>query len=378
MASHLKHQQTTTQKADEHMHMPPAEHLHILNSLPFKPIEHEILYVEAHHDEALNTYIRQHYTHIARRFEKQGYRFVYLPILAEQLQTPELCHYHRPSKGCIDHALPEEEEMYHRYILQHIVEQQNLKPGLLSYKCGCLYNNDRNGFFYFPLDISGTLPIDWQFQNAIDYKIEWCRLFWPVVYYSIANDRDQKLPNEEEQDESEAARNFSRESIRLMEEIRVKVDALRKHGIQEALIRHLFEPETKLSRLRITCDYRILLTDYQNTEIKMGALPKAVFFLFLRHPEGIIFKNLPDYQTELNKIYQEISGRFNLFKLKDSVKKVTDPTQNSINEKCARIRESFLQHIDESIARNYFVTGERGLAKKIILPRDLVEWECDF
>ena len=111
---------------------------------------------------------------------------------------------------------------------------------------------------------------------------------------------------------------------------------------------------------------------------KWATLPKAVFFLFLRHPEGIVFKDLPDYQKELSNIYLELSGRNNITKLKESVRDATDPTQNSINEKCARIREAFLQHIDESIARNYFVTGERGLAKKIILPRDLVEWECDF
>lgn len=363
-----------------HMHMPPAEFLHFSESLPFKPIENEIFYVENRYNEDVNAYILQHYTHITQRFEKQGYRFVYLPKMMEELQAPEFCRYFNPSTGDTYHARSLEEDAYHHCILQHLIERQDLQPGLLSFEKGSIYHNEYNGFFYFPIEISGTFPPDWLFQNAVDYKRIWCHKFLPQdnVYYSLVSKGYYRWVAIHEQGECVAEVDFEEESLQLMEEIRVRVEKLRQHGIQEALIRHLFEPEIKLSRLKITNEYRIFLTDYQNREIEMGPLPKAVFFLFLRHPEGIVFKDLPDYQKELSNIYLELSGRSNITKLKESVKDATDPTQNSINEKCARIREAFLQHIDESIAHNYFVTGERGLAKKIILPRDLVEWECDF
>lgn len=48
---------------------------------------------------------------------------------------------------------------------------------------------------------------------------------------------------------------------------------------------------------------------------------------------------------------------------------------NSINEKCARIRAAFIKEFDHHLAKYYVVTGERGEAKKITLPRDLVIWE---
>lgn len=51
-----------------------------------------------------------------------------------------------------------------------------------------------------------------------------------------------------------------------------------------------------------------------------------------------------------------------------SIEDVTNPLLNSINEKCARIRSAFVKEFDESLAKNYFVTGERGEAKKITLP----------
>ena len=36
---------------------------------------------------------------------------------------------------------------------------------------------------------------------------------------------------------------------------------------------------------------------------------------------------------------------------------------------------AFIDRFDEYLANKYFITGERGEAKKIILPRDLVIWE---
>ena len=58
-----------------------------------------------------------------------------------------------------------------------------------------------------------------------------------------------------------------------------------------------------------------------------------------------------------------------------SIEDVTNPTLNSINEKCARIRGSFVSQFDDSLARHYYIYGMRGEPKKIDLPRDLVIWE---
>ena len=107
----------------------------------------------------------------------------------------------------------------------------------------------------------------------------------------------------------------------------------------------------------------------------MTALPKAVFILFLKHPEGLRFKMLSDYYAELKRIYLALKTDSNYEEYETSIKNITDPFNNSINEKCARIREAFVKVIDENIAKNYFVTGQRGEAKKITLDRKLVIWE---
>ena len=89
----------------------------------------------------------------------------------------------------------------------------------------------------------------------------------------------------------------------LIEEVRERVSKLRQRGISEYILEQLIHPDNRLSRMVITKDYRILLPDYNNMEIKMEPLVKAVYLLFLRHPEGIAFKELPDYREELTKIY---------------------------------------------------------------------------
>ena len=42
---------------------------------------------------------------------------------------------------------------------------------------------------------------------------------------------------------------------------------------------------------------------------------------------------------------------------------------------CARVMSAFISQFEDHIAHHYYIDGERGEAKTIPLPRDLVEWE---
>ena len=107
------------------------------------------------------------------------------------------------------------------------------------------------------------------------------------------------------------------------------------------------------------------LPDFNNLEIKLTSLPKTVFFLFLNHPEGIVFKHLSNYKDELMFIYQRIAYRQGIEEMTYSINEICDPRSNSINEKCSRIKEAFVSQFNETIAENYFITGKRGEPKKI-------------
>lgn len=130
----------------------------------------------------------------------------------------------------------------------------------------------------------------------------------------------------------------------------------------------------KVSRLTITNDCNILLSDYQR-EVKMEPIVKAVYLLFLNHPEGIVFKHLPDYRQELVENYQKIKPLGLTERAIRSIEDVTNPLLNSINEKCSRVRAAFQSEVDPTLLEQYIIIGKSGEAKKISLPRDLVVWE---
>jgi hypothetical protein len=161
----------------------------------------------------------------------------------------------------------------------------------------------------------------------------------------------------------------------LLEELKYKMLRLKEYGINEKdIFSTLHTGDHPLPKLIISRNYKIFLGD-EGKEVHMEPLVKAVYLLFLRHPEGIIFKHLPDYRKELAEIYQMIKPLGLNDRAIRSIEDVTNPFLNSINEKCARIRGAFISQFDESIAKHYYINGWRGEAKKIDLPRELVIWE---
>ena len=101
----------------------------------------------------------------------------------------------------------------------------------------------------------------------------------------------------------------------------------------------------------------------------MEPLVRAVYLLFLRHPEGIVFKELPDYRQELKMIYAEIRPWGLTDRAFTSIEDVTDPMRNSINEKCARIKKVFVSLLGSRMAEAVFYKRRTRWNLKISLSR---------
>ena len=160
----------------------------------------------------------------------------------------------------------------------------------------------------------------------------------------------------------------------LIAEVKEKVRMLKELGMSDGEIVSSLRISQSLKKLVISRNYRIFLGD-ERKEVHMEPLVKAVYLLFLKHPEGIVFKNLPDYRMELADIYNKVKPWGLTDRALRSIEDVTNPLMNSINEKCARIRKVFTTILDSSVAEHYYIKGTRGKAKCISLPRELVIWE---
>ena len=165
------------------------------------------------------------------------------------------------------------------------------------------------------------------------------------------------------------------ETAKVLRELRMTVQRLRLEGVSLMAIHEFIDKQEPLSRMVITPDYRIFLPDYNDMEIEMGALPKAIYFLYLRYPEGIIYKHMQDYYNELLNIYRQLRPNTDEARLNLTITKVVNPFGNSLNENIARIRKAFVEKFDEHLANNYIITGERGSQYSIPLDRDLIIWE---
>jgi hypothetical protein len=160
----------------------------------------------------------------------------------------------------------------------------------------------------------------------------------------------------------------------LLEEVKERVQQLKEYGMSESEILSHLHGDQSLIPLIISKSYRIFLGD-ERREVQLEPLVKSLYFLFLRHPEGIIFKDLPDYRQELADIYNKVRPWGLTNRALHSIEDVTNPMLNSINEKCTKIKKVFETMLDSSIAEHYYIKGTRGNTKRIGLPRDLVTWE---
>ena len=179
------------------------------------------------------------------------------------------------------------------------------------------------------------------------------------------------------------------------QEIRRLVGQLQAEGRQDLLLKAIGVPlleelrieaaKGRLSRLVITEDYRFILADYNNKEVELQPVHKAVYLLFLAHPEGIEFKRLADYREELMRYYMATAKMMDKEKIIEGVDHLVNPLDNAINEKCSRIKKVFLELMDEYTASYYIISShtQKHIAgssriwyerlKVITLPRELVQ-----
>lgn len=179
----------------------------------------------------------------------------------------------------------------------------------------------------------------------------------------------------------------------LAAEIKRDISLLQDMGRDDLLLRAIGVPVLErlrieaargmLSHLEVTADYRFILTDYHKT-VDLSPIHKAVYLLFLNHPEGIEFKHLNDYRYELYNLYKETANRIDMAKVEQTVDRLVNPFDNAINEKCSRIKEAFLSLMDEYSASYYIISNNTmkhsvgstrvwyERLKVITLPRNLV------
>lgn len=339
--------------------------------LPFEPSLNQVIYIENGYDTETNDYIHKNYKALREAFASLGYEFCYLPLMAQQLASKPIADYYAPyNDGFVEVTVGSD------LLLDYMIRSENkdrIEPSLLYWDLDCIRANRENTFVqyrgYTFKELIGICQSPSDVARAVFEDI-----FGPSNRGAECyEDSDIRFRDSEVRARRADTPSYDAETSKLLDELQATIAKLHQKGIAAYILEQMVRKPAKLSRLVVTSDCRILLPDYKNTEIKMTPLAKAVYLLFLNHPEGIVFKHLPDYYDELLGIYVRVRKISIIPRAKRSIEDITDPTSNSINVNCARIRAAFVSKFDERLAQNYIIQGERGDAKRILLPQELIE-----
>jgi hypothetical protein len=347
------------------------------NNTPFKPIgktrvhlkeepgqiwDNQILYYDPTSESEFSRYIETHLPEIKELFKSRKFDFCYFPELSNNITKEQILYRYPNWKG-------EPLQRVGNDLLRQYIADEDKDVG------ACLFRSlVREDLVFSCFQLQPLSQVDWgvQLSYYLDAVTKEREAEDDGIRYSISE--PQTLFTAFEKKYCPADDRFDWTSIDI--EIADAISQLRKEGVEEFVLRCMVPIKGKLSKIIITPKFEIVLPDFGNMPIEISPLPKALFLLFLKHEEGIYFKDLIDYKDELKEIYAHITNRIQSMIISGSIEKIVDPTQNAINEKCSRIKEAFLARMDSEIASNYYITGKRGERKRIPLPRNLVEWQC--
>ena len=367
-------------------------------NLPFIANERQVFYVENSYSQDVNDFIEEHYFYLHWLFELYGFEFYYLPKYFQSAEIEKKVRYYAPYLSEMILA----NKVQSNALLQYLDEDKEVGPSLIF---GAKSDRETGETVFLQIDISDYVDNSRYAWKAIVAKMDglvpWghtvtkesirkecliskineeiapmeCRRSIrrePPMLSSIKNSisLDESRSETEEEERQSLV-----ETERILKELRMNVQRLRLEGISLMAIHEFIDKQEPLSRMTITEDYRIFLPDYNNMEIVMGALPKAVYFLFLRYPKGIVCKHMPDYYNELLGIYKQLRPGTDEARLNLTITKVVNPLGNALNENIARVRKAFVEKFDEHLANKYIITGERGLLYSVPLDRELITWE---
>ena len=136
------------------------------------------------------------------------------------------------------------------------------------------------------------------------------------------------------------------------------------------------DTDETVSPIHFDEEFNISLPKYPQITIKIDPLPKSLYILLLIHPEGILLKEIQNYEKELRNIYSVVSGRKNPTVINRMLSSLVDPTDNPLHKNMSIIRRSFMSQLSYEIAKNYIPAHSRNAVHNIPLDNSLIEIPC--
>ena len=118
---------------------------------------------------------------------------------------------------------------------------------------------------------------------------------------------------------------------------------------------------------------KIFFKDLGGLELSLNPKEKAIYFLFLKHKEGISISHLCDYRIDIEELYYQFSNLPEREMIDRAIDVLINPLENDINVVLSRINRKIKNVVGDTLYDFYCIQGERGGKKYIKLDRELID-----
>ena len=118
------------------------------------------------------------------------------------------------------------------------------------------------------------------------------------------------------------------------------------------------------SRIEINGTKALKFTDYNNKELKLSAILKVVYILFLKHQDGLNYNQIPDMSVEIRNLYfNHLTSRRGLDQIDITIKKMCKPLEDpdyakSLNGAVSNINKALKNCLGEDLAEHYLIVRD--------------------
>lgn len=233
------------------------------------------------------------------------------------------------------------------------------------------------------------------FGSGIDirFPIAYEVIIWVMRYYMFPNNKS--IMENIHKEPIGCIMDFCQDKSQIILKMRTAdvcencMDKFIDRDVAKLVTRHFFEI---LDGIRVTMTFRgrsklfhqpsrmeikgytkkIFFTDLGNLELRLNPKEKALYLLFLNHPDGIYLNELQDYKEELKHSYERLSNQSNSETIMAAIEIMVNPTDNDMNVLLSRINKKIKDAVGPSLLDHYSIKGERAEKKLIKLDRELV------
>jgi len=141
----------------------------------------------------------------------------------------------------------------------------------------------------------------------------------------------------------------------------------------------MFRDRSKYLRTNSRLEFReqnhyMFLTDLGDLQVNLNPKERALYLLYVRHPEGISRTNVVDYKNELKSYYKWLSNSSSSDQIKMSVDLLVDASDDNFIQVLSRIRRKFKDTVGQEQSKTYSIESYDGIYK-ITLDRELISFD---